>query len=247
MTQAGVSWKEKDPKWKWQTYGAAPAAPPKPPSEFPAGNFFKYKSEYRNKQKEAGKTEGAKDADNRLPWDVEAKRIWDKMDAKARAAYALPELTEEQKAERAKARAAKKAAKLERAKEEKTEKKRAASAKPAKSSKAEPASPRKGRKSATPTKKAAGGKASAKSVSKSPTGAKGKQTKAQKYKAVWEKHYPEKVKDAFDVPIKQLLEEGKTKTTTFNKVIKTLKCALVVNTASKCGHTKRHFSEMVKL
>lgn len=171
MTASGANWKTKDAMWKWQTYGTAPAAPAKPPSEFPPGNFLKFQAAYRNKQKDAGKTEGAKDADNRLPWNVEAKAAWDKMDEKAKSAYAII-YTEEEKAERAKAKAAKKAAKVELAKEEK---KRAKSAKPVKSSKAEPASPKKGRKSATPTKKAAGTKASA---SKSPTGAKGKQSKA---------------------------------------------------------------------
>ena len=53
--------------------------------------------------------------------------------------------------------------------------------------------------------------------------------------------------DPFDVPIKLLMPEGKTKATTFAKAMKGLKAALVVNTASKCGNTKRHFREMVEL
>jgi glutathione peroxidase len=32
-----------------------------------------------------------------------------------------------------------------------------------------------------------------------------------------------------------------------NKLLKDLKCALIVNVASKCGHTSKHYRELVEL
>lgn len=56
-------------------------------------------------------------------------------------------------------------------------------------------------------------------------------------------------KDPFDMPIKQYFADAdkKPKSTTLNKVMKGLKLALIVNTASGCGHTKKHFTEMQAL
>lgn len=43
------------------------------------------------------------------------------------------------------------------------------------------------------------------------------------------------------------MPDGKLKMTTFAKQMKGLKVALVINTASKCGNTKKHFKEMAEL
>jgi len=48
-------------------------------------------------------------------------------------------------------------------------------------------------------------------------------------------------KPAFDIPIKYFIYNKKNGETTINKLLKDLKCALIVNVASKCGHTAKHY------
>jgi len=47
-----------------------------------------------------------------------------------------------------------------------------------------------------------------------------------------------------DVPISTFHNDTETKTT-LRAELKKVKVALIVNVASKCGHTKRHYEEMV--
>ena len=53
-------------------------------------------------------------------------------------------------------------------------------------------------------------------------------------------------KPAFDIPVKYFTSNKKAETTV-NKLLKELKCALIVNVASKCGHTAKHYQQLVEL
>lgn len=67
----------------------------------------------------------------------------------------------------------------------------------------------------------------------------------QLYLKAFEKH---KDKNPFDIPVKIIRhDESKPSNTTINKEIKKLKCALIVNVASNCGHTSKHYKELTDL
>ena len=123
----------------------------------------------------------------------------------------------------------------------------------------------KSKKSNSPAKKGASPKKDSKSVaksSKSNTKSKKEETKSKKA-ASTSKSPPKKIKkedpsnylesfkgkDAskpFEIPVKHTLN-GKTSKTTLNKYLKGAKCAIVVNVASKCGHTPKHYKQLVEL
>ena len=55
-------------------------------------------------------------------------------------------------------------------------------------------------------------------------------------------------KHPFDIPVKVYRpNEKKPQKTTLNTLLQPLKCALIVNVASRCGHTKKHYEQLVEL
>ena len=59
-------------------------------------------------------------------------------------------------------------------------------------------------------------------------------------------HVETKDTHCWDVPLKMYMN-GSEMETTLREQMNGLKCALIVNVASKCGHTKRHYTELVQL
>ena len=67
----------------------------------------------------------------------------------------------------------------------------------------------------------------------------------KEYLKAFEKH---KDKKPFDVPVKMIKnEQSKPSTTTINKELKNFKCVLIVNVASQCGHTSKHYQQLTEL
>lgn len=67
----------------------------------------------------------------------------------------------------------------------------------------------------------------------------------KEYLKAFEKH---KDKKPFDVPVKMTKHgQEKPSSTTINKELKNLKCIMIVNVASKCGHTSKHYQQLTEL
>ena len=65
------------------------------------------------------------------------------------------------------------------------------------------------------------------------------------YLKAFEKH---KEKKPFDVPVKMTKhDQAKPSSTTINKELKNCKCILIVNVASQCGHTSKHYQQLTEL